>query len=200
MTSFNRFFAPIFVTGLLIINAPVSQAGSDYMYGTGAANTIVTAAPNQSACVQSIGLKAANAGINIGTAILEVPKNIINTTNDSNIVYGLGGGTFKGIINMCGRFGTGLFDLLTLPWKTKPIPSPVRPWNDFGVDTTYGKVMSMEDCKKTSLQKDEVSESESASAPAVAPRLPGNNQNQVNGYNKQTNQKIDQIFKKEMMK
>jgi putative exosortase-associated protein (TIGR04073 family) len=200
MTTLNRFFAPLFVTGLLIINAPFTQAASDYMYGTNTGSTVVSAPTNHSACVQTRDQKAANAAINIGTGILEIPKNIINVTNDSNIFYGLVGGTFKGMINTGGRIGTGFFDLLTLPWKTKPIPSPVKPWNNFNVDTTYGNLMSMEDCQKPTLQEAEISESTTVHTPAVTPRLPVVKQNQANGYHQQTNQKIDQIFRREMMK
>ncbi len=84
-----------------------------------------------------VGNKALNGITNISTAVLEFPKSIINTTNDSNIFYGFSGGLIKGMINTAGRIGTGVLDLITAPIPTKPIAQPVRVFDDFDQDTTY---------------------------------------------------------------
>ena len=87
-----------------------------------------------------VGHKALNGFANIATGILEIPKSVINTTNQSNIVYGVFGGVLKGIINTGGRIVVGVTDLITAPLPTKPIVYPVYVWDDFDADTTYGDV------------------------------------------------------------
>ncbi len=87
-----------------------------------------------------VGHKALNGFANITTGILEIPKNVINTTNQSNIVYGVLGGLVKGVVNTGGRIVTGVVDLVTAPLPTKPIVYPVYVWDDFDTDTSYGEV------------------------------------------------------------
>lgn len=82
--------------------------------------------------------KAGNGFANLATGWLEIPKNIINTTNQSNLILGFFGGMLKGIVNMAGRTGIGVIDLVTAPIPTQPIVQPVLIWDDFDVDTHYG--------------------------------------------------------------
>ena len=65
--------------------------------------------------------KAGNGFANLTTSMLEIPKSIINTTNESNIIFGFFGGMLKGTVNMVGRMGVGLVDLVTAPIPTQPI-------------------------------------------------------------------------------
>jgi putative exosortase-associated protein (TIGR04073 family) len=91
------------------------------------------------------GHKILNGLSNIALSALEIPKNIINTTNQSNVFYGLTGGLAKGIVNMAGRTTTGVTDVITSPLPTKQIVEPAYPWQDyFEKDTTYGKVFNMD--------------------------------------------------------
>jgi len=90
-----------------------------------------------------MGSKTLNGFTNIVTSWLEIPKNAINATNDSNIFWGLTGGTAKGIINMAGRIGVGVADLVTFWLPTEPIAQPDYIWKDFDVDTTYGDVFRL---------------------------------------------------------
>lgn len=92
-----------------------------------------------------VGHKALNGFTNMTTAILEIPKNIINTTNDSNIILGSVGGLAKGIVNTAGRMLTGLTDFVTSPLPTKPIVQPEYIWDDFDLDTTYGENFRLQD-------------------------------------------------------
>jgi len=92
-----------------------------------------------------MGSKTLNGFTNIVTSWLEIPKNVINATNDSNIFWGLTGGTAKGVINMAGRIGVGVADLVTFWLPTEPIAQPDYIWKDFDVDTTYGDVFRLED-------------------------------------------------------
>lgn len=96
-------------------------------------------ADDQASYASQVGNKALNGFANISTAVLEIPKNIINTTNDSNIFYGFFGGMFKGFINTFGRLIVGVSDLVTAPVPTNPIAQPVYIWDDFDRDTTFGE-------------------------------------------------------------
>ncbi|MEQ1636054.1 MAG: exosortase system-associated protein, TIGR04073 family [Methylococcales bacterium] len=87
--------------------------------------------------------KAGNGFANLTTSALEIPKNIINTTNDSNIIFGFFGGMLKGTVNMVGRMGVGLVDLITAPIPTQAIVHPALVWDDFDVDTQYGKTFRL---------------------------------------------------------
>lgn len=99
--------------------------------------TISARAEEQQSYISNVGHKTLNGFTNIVTAVLEIPKNIINTTNDSNIIYGVFGGAAKGTINTVGRLVTGVTDIVTFPIPTKPIAQPAYIWDDFDVDTSY---------------------------------------------------------------
>ncbi len=87
---------------------------------------------------EQVGDKALKGFANMTTAVLEIPKNIINTTNQSDVVRGTIGGLAKGIVHTVGRMMTGLADFVTAPLVTKPIAQPEYIWDDFDLDTTYG--------------------------------------------------------------
>jgi putative exosortase-associated protein (TIGR04073 family) len=91
-----------------------------------------------------VGDKALNGVANIFTAILEIPKSIVNTTNESNLFYGVIGGVIKGSVNAAGRFMTGVTDLATAPLPTKKIVLPAYIWDDFETSTTYGDIFRIE--------------------------------------------------------
>jgi putative exosortase-associated protein (TIGR04073 family) len=123
MTKFNRFFISFIIAGLFSVNSSVSIADepmSHQSYGNKTAQ------------------KAARAFGNLGTAWLEIPKNMINVSNQSNVFYGVVGGMFKGIVHMAGRLGVAVADLITIPLPTQPIAYPIYVWEDFDIDTTYG--------------------------------------------------------------
>ncbi len=94
---------------------------------------------------ERFGHKIVNGLSNMTLSVLEIPKNIINTTNQSNIFYGLTGGLAKGIINMVGRTAAGATDFITSPLPTRQLVEPAYPWQDyFEKDTAYGKVFKMD--------------------------------------------------------
>ncbi|MGR9100478.1 MAG: alanine-zipper protein [Gammaproteobacteria bacterium] len=102
---------------------------------------------------EAVGDKALRAVVNIFSSPLEIPKNVINATNatinpgyyDSNVFFGMTGGTAKGFIVFLGRLGVGLADLITIPLPTKEIAHPNFIWEDFDIDTTFGPVFRLED-------------------------------------------------------
>jgi putative exosortase-associated protein (TIGR04073 family) len=92
-----------------------------------------------------IGTKALSGLANIGAGVLEIPKNAINLTNDSNIIWGMTIGTLKGAVFAIGRIGSGFADLVTFPFATTPITYPVYVWDDFDSETRFGDGMRLED-------------------------------------------------------
>lgn len=199
MRKFSRFFVSLLFLGLLAAYAPMTQAE---MQQQGYGNQ--TFAPVNSTQHRSyggkVGNKALNAFANLTTSMLEIPKNIINTTNKSNIIYGAVGGLFKGLVNTAGRIGVGVADLLTLPLPTKPIAYPVYIWDDFDVDTTYGPVFRLDESRETESSAVQVPSTEPVvAAPAVVtPKAAVVDRSEQ--YGQETNRKLDAIFKKEMMK
>jgi len=122
----KKITLPILLLCLFVASAP-SFADEQQSYGS------------------QVGYKAVNGLTNITTAILEIPKNIINTTNDSNIILGSVGGLAKGMVHTLGRMMTGLTDVITAPLPTKPIIEPAYIWQDFDADTTYDQVFRLKE-------------------------------------------------------
>lgn len=94
---------------------------------------------------EKVGEKALRGITNINSAPLEIPKSMINMTNQTdNVLLGLTGGFVKGFINTLGRAAVGVTDLLTAPIVTKPIAQPNYIWDDFDAETTYGPVFRLD--------------------------------------------------------
>ena len=191
MRKFSRFFVFFLFTGLFTLYAPLTQAD---MQQQGDSNTIIPPESQHRSYGSKVGNKALSAFANLTTSVLEIPKNIINTTNKSNIIYGAVGGLFKGLIHTAGRIGVGITDLVTLPLPTKPIAQPEYIWNDFDVDTRYGPVFRLDP-----TQQAEPVVQDLRPEPAVIAPKPEAIDNSKQ-YHQETNHKLDTLFKKEMMK
>ena len=148
---------------------------------------------------EKVGNKALNAFANMTTSPLEMPKNIINTMNQSNFFYGVFGGFLKGLVNTLGRTGCGIADFITLPLPTKPIAYPVYIWDDFDVDTTYGEVFRLDKTQKTDQPVTQAPVTQPAPT-AVATPPKAAVVDRSNQYNQETNRKLDTLFKQEMQK
>lgn len=88
----------------------------------------------------AVGKKAGVGFTNLALAWLEVPKNVVNTTNQTNLAVGLTGGVIKGIAHTAGRILSGAADVVTIPFPTRPIAQPEFVWESFSVDTQYGPI------------------------------------------------------------
>jgi putative exosortase-associated protein (TIGR04073 family) len=177
MTKFNRFFVPFILTVLFIGFTSVCRADQ----------------PQQSYGSKT-GEKATRAFANLGTAWLEIPKNMINVTNQSNVFYGVVGGLFKGLVHTAGRLGVAVADLITIPLPTKPIAHPIYIWENFDIDTTYGDTFRYDQTEKLATPV--------ALTPAPQPveralTPPAEN---IDYSNQNTNRKLDSMFKQKMMK
>ncbi len=156
MTKFNRFYVFLLFSSLFMVYTQVILADMQQQVYDGTAGMNRTFPPignNDNPLEQSYGEKVANKALNafanMTTSPLELPKNIINTMNQSNFFYGVFGGFLKGLVNTLGRTGCGIADFITIPLPTKPIVYPVYIWDDFDADTGYGEVFRLDTTKKT---------------------------------------------------
>ncbi len=94
---------------------------------------------------EKVKAKAGSGVVNIVSAPVEIPKSIINTTNESNFIFGIVGGAVEGLLNTAGRVANGVSDLLTAPVPTRPVVYPERVWDDMNADTTYGDIFIADD-------------------------------------------------------
>ncbi|MBL6987289.1 MAG: exosortase system-associated protein, TIGR04073 family [Methylobacter sp.] len=182
MHKFSRFFVSLLFVGLFTTYTPVTMADDQ---------------PESSNYGSKVGNKALNGFANITTSTLEIPKNIINTTNDSNIIYGITGGLLKGVINTIGRVAVGVTDIITFPIPTKPIAQSAYIWDGFDDDTTYGPVFRLDQSKSPAVQAPVVEPVVAVPAVAAPRPEPIDNSKQ---YNQETSHSLDTMFKKEMMK
>lgn len=184
MRKVNRFFVFFLLTGLLAVHASATFAANQ---------------SGQSSYGSKVGRKAVNALANLTTAPLEIPKSMINTSNKSNVFYGIVGGLFKGLVHTAGRLGVGIADLITIPLPTKPITQPAYIWDDFDVDTTYGPAFRLD---KTQEIVEPVVDAQ-IQIPTAAPVLTDPKPQAIDNskqYRQEANQKLDEVFKKEMKK
>lgn len=207
MTIFNRYFASFLFISLSIAYMPITQADMyQQSYGNMAYTPVIPPdeSQQQTSYGEKIGNKALNGFANLSTSWLEVPKNIINTINQSNFFYGVFGGFLKGLVNTLGRAGCGLADILTFPIPTKPIAYPVYIWDDFDIDTSYGSVFRLDRTQNEINQTISQAPAAQAAAPAAATVPAAASQPAVvdhsDMYNQDTNTKLDALFKKEMQK
>jgi len=207
MTKFNRFYVVVIFTSLFTAYTPLSQAG---MEQSGNGNPVggnnhyapVTGADGSLQPLsygEKIGNKVLLGFANLISSPLEIPKNIINTMNQSNFFYGVFGGFIKGLVNNLGRAGCGVADLLTFPLPTQPIAHPLYIWDDFDEDTTYGDVMRLEKTKKTDQPVIQapvpLPTPTAATIPPKAVIVDRSNQ-----YHQETNKNLDALFNNKMQK
>jgi len=204
MTIPHRLFVSLLVAGLTSGSIPFAQADTmQQSYGSSrqqlqSGGQLPNYTHSQHYNYGSeIGAKALNGFANIATGFLEMPKNVINVSNESgsNILYGIFGGLGKGIVNFGGRLAVGVTDLITFPIPTKPIASPLYIWDDFDVDTSYGQVFRLQDTEEAPPLVVQAP----APTPVVAAPIPAPVEYPAQ-YPQDTNRKLDKIFKKEMMK
>jgi putative exosortase-associated protein (TIGR04073 family) len=199
MRKFSRFFVFVLFTGLFTAYAPVTLADMQQQgYGGVAYMPAARAYETQHRSYGSkVGNKALNAFANLTTGVLEIPKNMINTSNQSNVIYGAIGGLFKGLVHTAGRIGVGIVDLVTIPLPTQPIAQPEYIWEDFDVDTTYGPIFRLD---RSHEVEPPVVQAPVAAPVVVAPAPKPEPIDNSKQYNQETNQKLDTFFKKEMKK
>jgi len=142
----KNYALPLLFASFLLAVSSVSFAEEGQSYG----------AEDQS-YGSKVGDKALNGFANMTTSVLEIPKSIINVSNESNVIWGILGGGAKGALNTIGRCLVGLTDLITAPLITKPFVYPAYVWDDFDANTSYGEVFRLEgeESRQSSLHRPE---------------------------------------------
>ena len=74
---------------------------------------------------------------NAATGWVELPKNIVLTSQNEGPLYGITVGTAMGIMHTVGRSLVGILDAATFFIPTKPSVNPPFIWQDFSRETSY---------------------------------------------------------------
>ncbi|CAH9019120.1 exosortase system-associated protein, TIGR04073 family [Candidatus Nitrosacidococcus sp. I8] len=84
------------------------------------------------------GRKLGSGIINITTGWLEIPKSIVSTSHNDNIIVGVIWGFIKGIGNAIGRTLVGVGELTTFFIPTPDFIHPRYVFQNLDQDTSYG--------------------------------------------------------------
>jgi len=74
---------------------------------------------------------------NIATGFIEIPKNIINMSNEHNIFVGMTWGVLRGTAQAISRTFVGVAELLTSPYPTGELIAPAFVWERFSEDSRF---------------------------------------------------------------
>lgn len=85
-----------------------------------------------------VGAKLGRGVVNTATGWVEIPKNIVNESNESNVAMGLTWGLVKGIFQTVGRTAVGVVELVTFFIPNEEIVHPTYAWDPMEQETTYG--------------------------------------------------------------
>jgi len=115
-----RFISLPAIFAMLLIGAvPIAMAADDG-YGTQTVN------------------KFGRGLANTATGWIELPKNVVNTSNQSNVGVGITWGLVKGVLYTVGRTAVGAVELVTFFVPNDEFVHPTYAWKDFDQDTTFG--------------------------------------------------------------
>lgn len=132
--------------------APTAGAVDDYGVSMSKQPVHTNEASSSAQAQESYGSAVANkvgSGFsNVALSFLEIPKNVINTTNETNLALGITGGVAKGLLHMAGRFLAGTVDLVTFPMPTASLTTPQYVWSNYTVETRYGSAFKVKETKE----------------------------------------------------
>lgn len=81
--------------------------------------------------------KASHGLANITGGFVEIPKNVTNITQESNIFVGMTWGLLRGVGHTVSRTVLGVGEFLTSPIPTDDFVTPGYIWERFSEDTRY---------------------------------------------------------------
>ena len=117
----------ICVVLLLFISSSHAIASERYGYGLGYGQGYIAMSSE----------KFVTGITNAATGFIELPKNIILTTQNDSIVHGMTIGLVSGVMHSVARTVIGVFDVATFLIPTPPSIQPSFVWQDFSVETSY---------------------------------------------------------------
>ena len=113
----NKFLSTCLLSGLLL--APTLKADEHHSYLS---------------CFTS---KVSQGFFNMAGGVVEIPKNIVNISSDSNILLGMSWGLLRGVVHTVDRTLIGAVEFLSSPIPSDEFISPAYPWERFSEDTRY---------------------------------------------------------------
>ncbi len=131
------------LTAVLIAAAPAAGAQGYYGPMTNAPASVGTSTRPSEDYGMAIAEKLGTGFANIGLSFLEIPKNVINTTNEADVALGVTGGVLKGGLHMVGRILAGVADVVTFPLPTEPIAVPQFVWENPTMETHYNPLFKL---------------------------------------------------------
>lgn len=87
--------------------------------------------------ISNSGEKFVNGVANVATGVIELPKNIILTTQNDGIAHGVTVGIVTGVMHTVARTIIGALDVVTFMVPTQPSIRPNYVWEDFSTETSY---------------------------------------------------------------
>ena len=74
---------------------------------------------------------------NVSTGFIEIPKNVINITDEDNIFMGMTWGILRGAAQGVSRTVVGGVELISSPIPSSEFASPAYAWERFSEDSRY---------------------------------------------------------------
>ncbi len=87
--------------------------------------------------IEGFSDKVSQGFANMAFGFVEIPKNIINVSNDHNIFVGMTWGLLRGVGHTVGRTVVGAAEFVTSPIPTKEFAAPAYVWERFSEDSRY---------------------------------------------------------------
>jgi len=87
--------------------------------------------------IEGFGNKVSQSLANIAFGFVEIPKNVINVSNQHTIFVGMTWGLVRGVVHGVSRSVVGVAELATAPIPTSEFASPAYVWDRFSEDSRY---------------------------------------------------------------
>lgn len=87
--------------------------------------------------MQGFSNKVSQGLANIAFGFVEIPKNVINISNQHNVFVGMTWGLLRGVGHTVGRTLVGTAELVTSPIPTKEFAAPAYVWDRYSEDSRY---------------------------------------------------------------
>lgn len=85
----------------------------------------------------AFGNKLSQGFSNMATGFIEIPKNIINVTDEDNIFVGMTWGLLRGTVHGVGRTLVGGVEFISAPIPSSEFAAPAYVWQRFSEDSRY---------------------------------------------------------------
>jgi len=98
---------------------------------------MIAPAAHAESYIEDFSNKVSQGLANIAFGFIEIPKNVINISNDHTIFVGMTWGLIRGAVHGVSRSLVGVAELATSPIPTREFASPPYVWDRFSEDSRY---------------------------------------------------------------